>query len=75
MFVRIDIIDEGIGIHKNEINNIFKRFYRSEDVKEVKGLGVGLYLAREIVYKEGGYIKVASQRGVGSTFSVFLLKK
>ena len=37
-------------------------FYRSEDVKEVKGLGVGLYLAREIVYKEGGYIKVSSQR-------------
>ena len=43
MFVRIDIIDEGIGIHKNEINNIFKRFYRSEDVKEVKGLGAVSY--------------------------------
>lgn len=75
MFIRIDIIDEGIGIHKSEINNIFKRFYRSEDVKEVKGLGVGLYLAREIIYKEGGYIKVSSQKRVGSTFSVFLLKK
>lgn len=75
MFIRIDIKDEGIGIEKKEINNIFKRFYRSEDVREYKGIGIGLYLAREIISRQGGYIKVTSKKNIGSTFSVFLLKK
>lgn len=72
LFCRIDIIDTGIGIHEEEIPKIFARFYRSESVAEIQGVGIGLYLAREIITSEGGYIKVSSQLGKGSTFSVFL---
>lgn len=72
MFCRIDISDNGIGIIKEEITKIFSRFYRSEDVSEYEGVGIGLYLAREILSEEKGYIKVSSVYGSGSTFSVFL---
>ncbi len=74
MFVRIDISDEGIGIPEREQAQIFKRFYRSENVKDDEGVGIGLYLARQVISGEGGYIKAASSPGKGSTFSVFLPK-
>ena len=51
---------------------IFKRFYREEEVHDVEGIGIGLYLAREIISMQGGYIRVTSTAGSGSTFSVFL---
>jgi len=70
--VRIDIEDNGIGFEENEINNIFKRFYRGNNAKNEEGVGIGLYLAREIISKQEGYIKVKSKLGVGSMFSVFL---
>lgn len=74
MFARIDITDTGIGIPEEEQAKIFTRFYRSETVREEDGVGIGLYLARRIVSDEGGYIKVSSVPGKGSTFSVFLPK-
>lgn len=73
-FMRIDIKDNGIGIDKNEFNNIFKRFYRSEEVQELEGSGVGLYLSRKILESQGGNIIVSSQKGEGSKFSLFLTK-
>lgn len=72
MFTRIDIIDNGIGINENDINNIFKRFYRCSEVNNAEGVGIGLYLAREIVSKQGGYIKVKSNKGEGSRFSLYI---
>lgn len=75
MFCRIDIIDQGIGIKETDHAKIFQRFYRSSDVSNLEGVGVGLYLAREIITKEEGYIKVASTYGEGTTFSVFLSKE
>lgn len=72
MFVRIDITDNGIGINEKEINNIFKRFYRGEGSKDEEGIGLGLYLTRQIISKQNGYIKVKSKVGQGSAFSVFL---
>lgn len=72
MFVRIDVTDSGIGIFEAEQAQIFSRFYRSEQVREQNGVGIGLYLAREIISHEGGYIKVISEPGKGSTFSIFL---
>lgn len=72
LFTRIDIADTGMGISEEEQAKIFSRFYRSERVRDCEGVGIGLYLAREIVSGEGGYIKVASGHGTGSTFSVFL---
>ncbi len=72
MFVRIDISDNGMGISEDEQAKIFQRFYRSPKVHNDEGVGIGLYLAREIISAQGGYIKVASKVGSGSTFSVFL---
>ena len=74
MFARIDISDTGTGISESEQAKIFARFYRSKSVREQEGVGIGLYLARQIISGEGGYIKVASVPGKGSTFSVFLPK-
>ena len=71
-FVKIDIIDDGIGIEKEEIPKIFGRFYRSLSVADQPGVGIGLFLAREIIQAQKGYIKVTSEREKGSTFSVFL---
>ena len=72
MFVRIDVRDTGIGISESEQAQIFSRFYRSKEVSEQQGVGIGLYLSREIISSEGGYMKVKSAPGMGSTFSVFL---
>ena len=72
MFVRVDISDTGIGISEEEHAKIFKRFYRGSDIKQKEGVGIGLHLAREIISGEGGYIKLSSTQGEGSTFSVFL---
>ncbi len=74
MIARIDIADTGIGMSEEETAKIFTRFYRSPEVRDERGVGIGLYLAREIVAKEGGYIKVTSSKGTGSVFSVFLPK-
>ncbi|WP_099203125.1 sensor histidine kinase [Miniphocaeibacter massiliensis] len=72
-FLRIEFIDEGVGIKKTEYNNIFKRFYRGENevVKNNSGSGVGLYLCREIVSKHHGTISVKKNKlKDGSTFIV-----
>ena len=71
-YVKIDIIDSGKGIAEGRQGMIFKRFYREEEVHDIEGIGIGLYLAREIVTMQGGYIKVTSAVGHGATFSVFL---
>ena len=72
MHLKISITDTGKGIPENKQGTIFKRFYREEDVHDIEGIGIGLYLAREIISLQGGYIQVTSQVGTGSTFSVFL---
>ena len=74
MFARIDISDTGSGIPETEQAKIFARFYRSNSVQKQEGVGIGLYLDRQIISGEGGYIKVASVPGKGSTFSIFLPK-
>ena len=71
-FVKIDVIDDGIGIEKEDIPKVFGRFYRSLSVADQPGVGVGLFLAREIIQTQKGYIKVKSEIEKGSTFSVFL---
>lgn len=72
MFTKIDITDTGIGIAKEHFEDIFKRFYREGKVHLQEGLGIGLYLSRQIITQQGGYIKVVSKEGEGTTFSVFL---
>ena len=72
LFCRIDVRDNGIGMAEEEQAQIFGRFYRGRQVREQEGLGIGLYLAREIAQKQGGYLKLSSRPGQGSTFSLYL---
>ena len=72
MHLKVSITDTGKGIPENQQGAIFRRFYREEDVHDIEGIGIGLYLAREIISLQNGYIQVTSQVGTGSTFSVFL---
>lgn len=72
LFCCIQISDTGIGIPEEELSKIFSRFHRSPDVHDEEGIGIGLYLSREIIAREGGYIKVDSSVGRGSTFFVYL---
>ena len=75
MYVKLDVADTGKGIPESRQAAIFRRFYREEEVHDQPGVGIGLYLAREIVTRQGGYIKVTSEVGGGSTFSVFLPRR
>lgn len=75
LFLRIDVTDHGAGIAEGEQAKIFGRFYRGENARNKEGLGIGLYLANQILNGEGGYIKVKSEFGAGTTFSLFLPKK
>ena len=75
MYVKLDVTDTGKGIPESRQAAIFRRFYREEEVHDQPGVGIGLYLAREIVTRQGGYIKVTSEPGRGSTFSVFLPRR
>ena len=75
MYVEIKVTDTGKGISESNQAAIFRRFYREEEVHEQQGVGIGLYLAREIVTRQGGYIKVVSELGKGSAFSIMLPTK
>lgn len=72
IYTCITVTDQGIGIRESEKAQIFGRFYRSAQVQQEDGIGIGLYLAREILRREEGYIKVSSQEGAGSSFGVYL---
>ena len=72
LFSCIQISDTGIGITEEELPKIFSRFHRSPTVHDEEGVGIGLYLAREIIAREGGYIKVNSVIDKGSAFLIFL---
>lgn len=74
MFACISVKDTGIGIKEADIPKIFSRFGRLQSSREKEGVGIGLYLAREIIAKEGGYIKVKSGPGEGTEFLIYLKK-
>ncbi|MCI8724082.1 MAG: HAMP domain-containing histidine kinase [Ruminococcus sp.] len=72
MYVAVSVKDRGRGIREEDVPKIFGRFYRAEDVQQEEGVGIGLYLAREILKKENGYIKVKSAEGEGAEFILYL---
>lgn len=72
LFCRVDVADTGPGISEKEQARIFTRFYRSPSAAGQEGVGIGLYLVRQVLEEEGGYVKVASGPGGGAVFSVFL---
>lgn len=71
-YVCINVKDQGIGVREEEKAQIFRRFYRGGRVQQEDGVGIGLYLAREILQKEKGYIKLTSKVGKGSCFGLYL---
>lgn len=72
MYAEIKVADTGKGISESNQAAIFRRFYREEEVHDQPGVGIGLYLAREIIAQQGGYMKVVSELGNGSAFSIML---
>lgn len=75
MFLRIDVTDHGPGIPEEEKEKIFGRFYRGANARDQDGVGIGLYLANQIVNGQGGYLKVTGKAGRGTTFSMFLPRR
>ncbi len=69
LYTKIVISDNGCGIHPDDLPHIFERFYKGKNSDE-NCVGIGLALAKEIVEKNGGYIKVGSQLFKGSTFEI-----
>jgi signal transduction histidine kinase/ligand-binding sensor domain-containing protein/CheY-like chemotaxis protein/AraC-like DNA-binding protein len=70
--VRVAILDTGIGISGEELEHIFKRFYRVRSNRKSSGTGIGLSLSRQLVELHKGKIEVQSVEGRGTTFEVFL---
>ena len=75
MFSAIHVSDTGPGIAEEEQPRVFQRFYRGAEHNDEEGVGIGLYLVRQIAEGQGGYVKVSSQPGAGSTFSLYLPRK
>lgn len=72
LYVMLSVRDDGPGISESEQAQVFQRFYRAPQVHDVPGVGIGLYLAREIVMRQGGNIRLISEPGAGAEFCLML---
>ena len=72
LFSAVQVSDTGPGIPEEEQPKVFQRFYRGMEHQQEDGVGIGLYLVRQIAQGQGGYVKVVSQKGAGSSFSLYL---
>lgn len=71
MFSAIEVRDENPPIPESEKNKLFTRFYRGKNSSGKEGIGIGLYLVKEIAIRQGGYIKLDCDKA-GNTFALFL---
>jgi signal transduction histidine kinase len=74
MMAWIEVTEQGIGIPQTALPQLFQRFYRAAnaEAQHITGMGIGLYVVKEIVELHGGTVAVESIEGSGSTFSVCL---
>ena len=72
--VYISVSDRGIGIPAEDLPNLFGRFYRARNVEaqHISGMGIGLFVVKQIVTLHGGTVEVTSTEGEGSTFTISL---
>jgi signal transduction histidine kinase len=70
----LHVRDQGIGIAADALDQLFERFYRVPNtaIEHIHGVGIGLYVVKEIVTLHGGAVEVVSEAGVGSTFTINL---
>jgi two-component system, OmpR family, sensor kinase len=68
----VEVSDSGVGIPRDEIPELMKRFYRASTAGTVEGTGLGLAISREIIERHQGRVEVESEEGIGSTFRVRL---
>ena len=74
MSISITVSDNGEGIEKTELKNIFKRFYKGKNSINPKSIGIGLSLSKKIIEAHGGSITAESELGKGTNFNIILLK-
>ena len=74
--ILVSVSDEGIGIPTDQVDKLFKKFSRvnSNEVRDIKGAGLGLWICKEIVEAHGGKIWIESQFGKGSTMKFTINK-
>lgn len=72
MFTKITVEDTGMGIAPEHINDVCKRFFREDKAVRAEGVGIGLFLTREIIMKQGGFLKIQSEEGKGTKVAVYL---
>ena len=70
--IRMDIIDNGIGIDEKDLPHVFERFYMADRSRAGGGTGMGLAIAKHVIEAHQGKISAQSTEGKGSTFSIFL---
>ena len=68
--IKIDVIDQGIGIDERDVESIFHPFFRANNARGFKGHGIGLSISNGIIKKHGGKITVISSPNKGTTFSI-----
>lgn len=73
IYTKIVVEDNGRGIAKEHLGDVCKRFFREEESSGEEGVGLGLYLAREILMMQKGYLQIDSEAGAGTSVAVYLL--
>ena len=71
-FVRITVKDYGIGICTEDIPDVYNRFYRGRNVKNEEGIGIGLYLTKEILTAQEGYIVTSKKERIGTKIMLYI---
>jgi signal transduction histidine kinase len=68
----IQVQDTGIGMEEADVQQMFERFYRSDEVRSYQGTGLGLSIAKWIIDKHGGHFEVLSRTGLGTRIRILL---
>jgi len=71
-FMIIKVVDQGLGINKEDLAYIFESFYRSNNTRHIQGYGIGLSLVKKIIEFYNGKITVTSELGKGTQMSIYL---